>query len=69
MYTAAMGDGKWRESQEGGGYKTMPYKSACGKYFSCRNTITKATEYVTFGFFFQYFGFLFLPGKFERHCL
>ena len=46
----------------------MQYKSACGKYFSCRNTITKATEYVTFGFFFQYFGFLFLPGKFECHC-
>ena len=31
----------------------MQYKSACGKYFSCRNTITKATEYVTFGFSFS----------------
>ena len=37
-----------------------PLKSACGKSFSCRlsfsaarNAITKATEYVTFGFCFH----------------
>ena len=47
----------------------MPYKSACGKYFSCRNTITKATEYVTFGFFFQYFGLYSCPTQFlKRLC-
>ena len=40
-------------------------KSPCGKSSSCRfrreNAITKATEYVTFGFSFRIF--------FERHCL
>ena len=34
-----------------------------------RNATTKATEYVTFGFLFSYFGFLPFVGKFERHCL
>ena len=51
-------------------------KSACGKSSSCRfsfsaarNAITKATEYVAFGFFFSHFGFLPLQEMFERHCL
>ena len=51
-------------------------KSACGKSSSCqfsfsatRNAITKATEYVTFGFSFRIL-VLFSPlGRFERHCL
>ena len=37
--------------------------------FRSQKSITKATEYVTFGFFFSYFGFLPLLGKFKRHCL
>ena len=54
---------------------TQP-KSACGKSSSCwfsfsaeGNAITKATEYVTFGFSFRILVFLSFLGKFDRHCL
>ena len=50
-------------------------KSACGKSFNCRfsslatrNAISKATEYVTFGFYFHILVFSPLE-KFERHSL
>ena len=50
-------------------------KSARGKssrdrfsFLAARYAITKATEYVPFGFSFRILVF-FLFGKFERHCL
>ena len=51
-------------------------KSASGKSSSCRfsfsaerNANTKATEYVTFGFSFEYYGFPPPLEKSEPHCL
>ena len=58
-----------------GNKKIQCIKSTCGKsscirfsFSATRNFITKATEYITFGFSFH---ILFLPliGKFECHCL